>query len=309
MPTGVCSDSCAYDRGGVSVWLPESGSGSATYYNTGEACEGSPEGGGMSPIAPEPVAPPAPEPTGPCVTDSSGNRVCTTEDAPNCGYINGEQVCLDAVAADTCTTGASGSMYCVGGSPTPPAPDVGEPGIGAAPDGVVSFQPTDPSGVPAAPLVIDYYSPGTVGGSTTGSESGGGSDPGGDDGGGECTDDPATPSNECGAGGGGECPPGETCGFAPPQAGSGFDVAGEAQAVAEAKAALNSEYSAIRSEMQSMFTGLAVGAGSLPCSSFTFVGNEIPFCLSQFEDALSIIAPLLLAGATFLAAMIVMRGD
>ncbi|MDB5970108.1 MAG: hypothetical protein JWQ90_2558 [Hydrocarboniphaga sp.] len=134
-------------------------------------------------------------------------------------------------------------------------------------------------------------------------------DDGGDDGGGDCVDDPATSADECGAGGDslGDCPAGQDCGFHAPTPGAGFAELGTD--IDAAQSALAAKFAEIRAELAQM-TGTGIdgsGAGSsLPCTSFTIWGHEIPFCFTQYQAPLAILGLVVFAICVFLAAMIIM---
>lgn len=82
----------------------------------------------------------------------------------NCGTFNGQEVCLGDAPPGHCTFFGDGSAVCDPDAPTPPTPDNGVPGIKASPDMSVS----DPvgGGGPFDGDVIDFFSTGTVAGSS-----------------------------------------------------------------------------------------------------------------------------------------------
>lgn len=99
-----------------------------------------------------------------CIT-SGGNQWCSEPNLAdqNCGMLNGEYLCLDAIPDGECTFYGNGSLACDPAAGSPPAPDDGvTAGIPAAPDITLNN-----NGTPT-----NVYGSGTVGSSsspTTGS--------------------------------------------------------------------------------------------------------------------------------------------
>jgi hypothetical protein len=97
-----------------------------------------------------------------------GNTVCATQNSAGiyCGTYNGDQVCVGSVAPGTCSSYASGGVACTvpaGATQpqTPPAPNSGTTGIPATPQLQLSNETS------SGTTTTDYYSPTTVGHSTT----------------------------------------------------------------------------------------------------------------------------------------------
>lgn len=92
-----------------------------------------------------------------CIT-SGGDTWCTEPNLAdqNCGYFNDDYVCLGSIPAGNCTFYGNGSMACVSGTGSPPAPDNGTPGVTATPDGSIESNGT----------IIDIFGSGTVQGSS-----------------------------------------------------------------------------------------------------------------------------------------------
>ena len=73
-----------------------------------------------------------------------GDLFCQSPDDPNadsganCGYVNGEYICLGAIPTGTCVFLGDGGMACEASATSPPAPDTGTPGVVASPDNVLS---------------------------------------------------------------------------------------------------------------------------------------------------------------------------
>lgn len=272
---------------------------------------------------------PEPDADQPTCTDVDGNQVCKT-DSQRCIEINGETACYSEAggvcAANECIVPSDpdtkkidmgdGARITKKDAPTPPVPNQGQ---GKA------DQPAPPTGTITGQNLngdYNYYSyynnevvnnscaddPDTTVNECTGT---GGDDDGGDgEGDGECTDDPDTSVDECsGEKLLGNCPIGQDCGFTVPTPGEGFgELGGEIEA---AQNALKDQFATIRQELAAL-TGGGLSGGSasgLPCTSFTVFGAVIPFCFTEYESALSVIALVITAAATFLAAMIIMRAD
>lgn len=243
----------------------------------------------------------------------------------------------------------SGARVTKGQAPTPPVPNKGvdDPLTPANPDGrlVGQIGGTNPN-YSTSYNTYNYYSPQTVSNScvdnpdTSVNECAGGGS-GGDcpegqhkDGNGQCVSD--TVGGECQSGyhkengqcvadgggdgdcdpteedcdeggGGGECPAGAECGFVAPKSGGGF--ADARSGVQAAQAELQAEFTKIRQEINDMGSQLSTSAGELPCTSFSMLGSTVPFCLSEYQSALSIIAKALMAVVVFIAAMIILKAD
>lgn len=150
-----------------------------------------------------------------CVA-GDGNVACGT--GTNCGEVNGDRVCLGAVPPDKCVGFDSGGVACGASAPTPPVPDNGTPGTPAAPDATVSNGTT----------TVNYYSSTTVNSSgtppTTSPPHSG--DPqgtvGGTSGGGTVINCDGPDCVEVDLEG--ECPEGQTCDGALPDAGEFGEV-------------------------------------------------------------------------------------
>jgi hypothetical protein len=124
---------------------------------SGEACAGGePE---IPPADPTPVD----EPSGEiCKESAAGTDVCTASAyGENCGYVNGNFVCLGKTDADECWVNPDGSRLCGDTAPTPPVPDNGTPGVKAAPTDQVSAVAPSGSGT-----TYNYYNSATVAGSS-----------------------------------------------------------------------------------------------------------------------------------------------
>lgn len=112
----------------------------------------------------------------------------------DCGYVNDQFVCLKSTAnKDKCFEHTDGSMICAQGTPIPPAPDSGTPGVPATPDQVVNI--TNGS----TTSNYNYYNNTTVNNS---SRPAGGENPGGSTGTGDS--DGECEGDDCGPGEGGE---------------------------------------------------------------------------------------------------------
>jgi len=190
---------------------------------------------------------------------------------------------------------------------TPPAPNNGQEGQPAQPDGAVKN--------PATGTTVHVYSPGTVDNSTHDDPE---CDPEteecegepGHDGDGQCeAGEEGTP--DCG--GDGECDPEgeEECGegrakFTAP--GVKYEYS-DADAVIAAKQA---EIAAFISEVQAAMaeklgTVPQGGSGALPCIDFSIFGRAIHECLSEFEQPLQPLRQFILLAAAFIAAVIILR--
>lgn len=123
---------------------------------------------------------------------SAGGRTVCIEDGTQCGYYNGERVCIAAVEDGQCVDTPSGGRMCATNAGTPPAPDAGTPGVPAQPDAQIGGKPAGGN-----QTTNNYYSSDTVNNSSD-------DDDGGDDGNGDCEGD-----EPCGEPG--DCPEGETC--------------------------------------------------------------------------------------------------
>lgn len=103
-----------------------------------------------------------------CAVSAAGVTVCQSQ--PNCGTVNGAEVCADAAPSPgTCTITANGTTFCVapsfGASPSsPPAPDNGTAGQPATADASLTG---DSNGDGTGDTQIFGYTSGTTAGSTT----------------------------------------------------------------------------------------------------------------------------------------------
>lgn len=113
-----------------------------------------------------------------CTVDpNNGTSLCVEENS-NCGTFNGERVCAsEAPSTGQCKKLVSGGYLCVQGASTPPAPDNGEEGQPAQPDGQLKKPGTGNS----SGNTYNYYNSSTVNnstgegpGGTTGGTTGGG---------------------------------------------------------------------------------------------------------------------------------------
>jgi hypothetical protein len=112
--------------------------------------------------------------------------VCVSEEASNCGYVNGEHACVgtDLSATNPCVTTASGAMFCLGSAPSTIVPDNGTTNV-AAQENVGLNQS---SGFGGGDSNINYFNSSTVNNSTNY-----GSDGGSHTGEGECGADSLQP--------------------------------------------------------------------------------------------------------------------
>lgn len=146
IPESVCHEGCAYEKVGIGVDM--GGMWAMDFKATGQSCS-----------APSS----APEPPGEkCITGSSGVQYChNPTGGKNCGFLNGEFVCLKNIKNDGCKVLADGSRVCGKNAGTPPVPDNGTPGVPAEPDDVLTA--TDSSGTSTT---YNYYNNTTVSGSS-----------------------------------------------------------------------------------------------------------------------------------------------
>lgn len=79
----------------------------------------------------------------------------------NCGYLNDQFVCIDAVDTDECAVFPDGGRICGASAPTPPVPDNGTAGTPATPTD--TMQVTTPAG---DTITYNYFNGGTVAGSS-----------------------------------------------------------------------------------------------------------------------------------------------
>jgi len=124
---------------------------------SGNTCSGGePE---IPPDDPEP----ADEPTGEvCKESAEGTEVCGAPAyGENCGYVNGEFVCLGKTDPDECWVNGDGSRLCGDTAPMPPVPDSGTPGQRATPDDTLGA--IGPTGTTNN---YNYYNSATVAGSS-----------------------------------------------------------------------------------------------------------------------------------------------
>lgn len=177
LPSSVCVDGCsATGPSGVTVIVGGEGYGGYSY--TGATCESD-----------------SPVPEGPCIADSDGDQVCVQDQDPGCGTYNGQEYCTD----DPGCGYYNGEYVCVGqeGDDSPPAPEDGGPAADDDGDG----QPDDSDGYgnpdPAPPE--DQWEHGGKpvfgGGGVSGDGSDGGSGGGDDNQDGDTGRDPATDPN------------------------------------------------------------------------------------------------------------------
>lgn|GEM_PF-3747956 len=322
-----CYQTCEVTLKGGGLVFSASGATSVPYYYevTNAFCEleqeSPPTGPGASGLGPDEVF---------GCEIVAGLDVCLSSD-PACIVIEGEKICESSAGGvcgpDECLADGVDLVKNPNGSElgkpdidAPPAPDTGTEGEKAPPDLAVGSTGLDGVlGTGDGETSADYWAPGTAGNSTTNGGGEGDCDPGTEecdgegDGDGdcdpetescECVDDPETPDDECGDGGGGSCPEGEDCGFTSPKSGGGYsDPASEIPAKQQA---IDDQLELIRAELSAM-KGDALNSGSaeLPCTSFEFFGHEIPFCMTPYEEQLSVVATVVIAGACFLALVII----
>lgn len=134
-----------------------------TIRNTGQTCH------------PDEDLPPPPDdmPEDP-PDDGSGNETCqavgdgqycaSASGDGDCGYFNDTYICLNEVRDDECKVMSDSSRICgqKASQTTPPAPDNGTPGQPAPPDGQISHETPGSAG----PTTYNYFSGGTVAGSS-----------------------------------------------------------------------------------------------------------------------------------------------
>lgn len=108
----------------------------------------------------DPTSPNPPPNDESCVTGGEA-EFCKSgqdsDDPKNCGFLNGNFVCLDQTDNDGCQVFGDGSRVCGPNAPTPPVPDNGTPGQPASPDGSISS--TNSSGTTN---IYNYYNNTTV---------------------------------------------------------------------------------------------------------------------------------------------------
>lgn len=139
----ICMDGCVADF--VSSWGGEN-HWNAAYRKRAEQCEGSEDPWeGESPVGEK------------CYEDGEWEFCQSTPNQSNCGFLNGEFVCLGKVEDDGCAVTASGVRACGSNAPTPPVPDNGTPGVPAEPDAQIVINQGD---------TINIYSTTTVGASS-----------------------------------------------------------------------------------------------------------------------------------------------
>uniref|UniRef100_UPI002B6EF846 hypothetical protein n=1 Tax=Povalibacter sp. TaxID=1962978 RepID=UPI002B6EF846 len=88
---------------------------------------------------------------------------CKSSDSPagkNCGFVNGEFACIDAVKPGECKVLSSGARICSQSAGTPPAPDNGTAGQPATPD-----ETLDQTSSTGAAATYNYFNSTTVAGS------------------------------------------------------------------------------------------------------------------------------------------------
>lgn len=111
---------------------------------------------------PEPIAEADHDGKERCRTTAAGTEICTGNPyGENCGYFNGEAVCLGKTDPDECWVNGDTSRWCGSNAPTPPVPDNGTAGTKATPNDKVVAQ--GPSGTTN---VYNYYNGGSVAGSS-----------------------------------------------------------------------------------------------------------------------------------------------
>lgn len=151
--TGGAAEVCDTDCG-CKLTLSGSTNGVNSYHNTGEGCSGSED------------PPPEDLTSGPtdevCNPVGDGEFCVSATGEGQCGYMNDSYVCLDRIKDNECAPVGGGGRLCgPDANTTPPAPDNGTPGQMAEPDGTVS---TAPAG--GDTTIINYFSGGTVAGSS-----------------------------------------------------------------------------------------------------------------------------------------------
>lgn len=164
-------------------------------------------------------------PPGESCAQGAEAEFCQSDDGasgPNCGFLNGNFVCLDQTDDDGCQVFGDGSRVCGPRAPTPPVPDNGTPGQPAPPDDVIT----------AGDNIYNYYSSNTVNNSARDPGSSGDNPYDGEDdgtGGGRGLNSAGNPTSGGGDGdgggvGGGECPEGATCDGSLPNGGEFEEV-------------------------------------------------------------------------------------
>lgn len=146
IPASICSGGCAYEKSGIGVQM--GGQWAMPFKASGQSCSSTP-------------STPAP-PGEKCITGSSGMEYChNPTGGGNCGFVNGEFVCLKNIKNNGCKVMSDGSRVCGKDAGTPPVPDNGTPGIPATPDQEISAK--DSGGTT---YNYNFYSSTTVGGSS-----------------------------------------------------------------------------------------------------------------------------------------------
>lgn len=236
-----------------------------------------------------------------CVS-SSELELCQPEAKPpgrNCGYVNGDFVCVDAVKPGECKILASGGSICGASAGTPPAPDSGTRGQAATPDEQVAIDDGD--------TVYNYYNSTTVAGSSN--PQGDGSDPyaeppAGSETGGTGTGDGlhCDPSSDsgCSAEGDGGGPPGDPRdGWQCWAEGDGFKAAAQACVDQAATALWNGlmNNSSLVATANAVVSAWPSGGGSCPSAPVVLLDHTFDFWevpCSFLDDVAAVLGPLFL---------------
>jgi len=125
----ICHESSQCKMTATNVIELSSGAGLIEYTGTSDSCTTEPE---------EPIDQ-ANELTN-CI-NSGSDTYCTepTLADQNCGYLNDQYLCLDAIPDGNCTFYGNGDMACDDSASTPPAPDNGTAGVAATPDTTINL--------------------------------------------------------------------------------------------------------------------------------------------------------------------------
>lgn len=232
-----------------------------------------------------------PDETGDALTDQPGNMncvsgggvtVCAPQNSQNCGTVNGESVCLDAIPDGRCTFLGNGGMVCASDAAAPPAPTDSSGMSPATPDGEFNAGSED-----SEAQDFDYFGPGTVaesGTPTSGTGSTGTSDEG-DEEGGECSE------------------PGSCEGVLP--------VLGETETVAEATQAFLGAVEGSPLIAAAMSIGTSIPEGECPAPSITieYLGDmtlTLDAHCGIWDEVAGVLSALMLAVFVFLGVRIVL---
>lgn len=129
-----------------------------------------------------------------CIS-SGGVTICAEKSEPNCGTVNGEAVCLDAIPPGKCVFLGDGGMVCEATAGSPPAPTDPTGTTPATPDG--QFEGSASGGTTNN---YHYYGAGTVAASGTATSGEGEGGTGSSQSGGGLEDDDEDGGTECGPG-------------------------------------------------------------------------------------------------------------